>query len=142
MLRQRNLKLQTDLDRWSWRRLSSLDHWLCFHRTRVWFPAPTQWLTAICNSSSREPTPSLLFLPGMHVLHKHTDRQNSIYIKKIFFKQEGWRYSLAVELQSIQVVLGSMPALQENKHLKLALHFYTKAQAEKKILDTSNLIKI
>lgn len=43
----------------------------------VWFLASTQWPTMICNSSNREsdtfcPTKT----PDMHVVHRHTCRQN------------------------------------------------------------------
>jgi hypothetical protein len=47
--RQKTLRTWHRLERW----LSGLEHELIFQRTQVQFPAPTWWLTTVCNPSSR-----------------------------------------------------------------------------------------
>lgn len=47
---------------WGWRDASVLEHLLVLQMTWVRFPAPTRWLTTICNSSSRGL--DTLFWPG------------------------------------------------------------------------------
>lgn len=70
--------------RWGVRKVAQqLEHWL-FWKTRVLFPAPTQWLTAIYNSNLEHlsqywPAWAL----GPQVVHSHTRRQIHSHTHKI-----------------------------------------------------------
>lgn len=68
------------LQRW----LSCQNHLLFLQRTRVQFPALTQWLTIICDFNSRF-SDSFFWLPwtpGTQKVHRHTFRQNT-HVQKI-----------------------------------------------------------
>ena len=71
------------LKRW----LCGLKFWLLFHRTGVWFPAPTQLYATVCNSSSRGS--DILFCPPwhhMHVVYRHPGRPSThIHTDSLFW---------------------------------------------------------
>lgn len=62
----------------SWRREIAqwLRHWLFFLRSQVWFPAPTWWLTIICNSSFR--SSNALFWPLRRCTHRTQEEKRSV----------------------------------------------------------------
>lgn len=70
------------------RGLSRKEYCLLFQRTKVWFPAPRWWLTAVCNSSSRGTYAHFwpLQIPGTDAAHRHMCRKNTIHKDKIQLK--------------------------------------------------------
>lgn len=58
-----DLKILIALQNLGLERLLSGKELLFLQTTQVWFPAPTKWLKAICNSSARECDASNLFRP-------------------------------------------------------------------------------
>lgn len=54
-------------------------HCLLSYRSWVWLPVPTCWLVSTCNSISKKSDALFWSLqaPGIHVVHWHTQRQNT-----------------------------------------------------------------
>lgn len=48
-----------------------------------WFPAPTWWLSSVCNSRGLNTLFWLPQAPDMHAVHKHTCRQNAHTVIKL-----------------------------------------------------------
>lgn len=78
-----------ELGRW----LTSEEDLLFLQKTRVQFPAPTQWLTAVHNSSSKGSNALFRCLkaPDIHIMHIYPHTQNTHAHKnkqtnKIFLK--------------------------------------------------------
>lgn len=62
--------------RWGLERRGALEHWFLFQKIQVWFPASTQRLTTIYDSSPRG-SEAFFWPPGVRVVLKHACRQNA-----------------------------------------------------------------
>lgn len=66
------------------RQLGGYECWLFSQRTRVWLPAPTQWLRSICNSSTRGSSAS----PGLRQKKEQKEKQIFVFpqtLKTIYY---------------------------------------------------------